>query len=767
MDRSIDKRLMKKLNKWNIHTQEDLIGLLVGAISSKWQSDAWLILKWLEEKFPAHSVEYVEPEPELLEAISEYDLAWFVSEADSFLASGHRTVTGSYYTPYEWVNMMVKLSLADYIGTCLDVPSETALSYIAHLAKVTESTPGEASTLEHLTRPPHIELNTRTLHILKRSLEEVRVIDIACGAGAFLLEMIEMLVRLRSAVDLCLGDSSENRNYTAEICSENVYGVDKQLHPLMVYALCLLWRYGLHTYEAFDLAILRADSLSTSIYESKGIQAVTELGGFDIVIGNPPYLGEKGNIDIFKALRKTEFGKAHYEGKMDLSYFFTLRGLDLLKKDGCLTYLTTNYFITADGAVKYRKKLHESSRFKYILNFNTYPVFKDALGQHNMIYMLKKKEKGTRAHDKLRVDYVLSRAHDDRIELDASDLLAGRIEKTYVNAYECDCEEIYNPDGTISVLSDYSHRHALQAYAAFCDSRLRDIFDIKQGIVSGADKVSRSMLNSKISRKTILNTRLEKDMPIFVFGNDTHAYEHIEKGFLKPFYKNSDIDKYIIKPRTKRLIVYIDDYIDEFEKTYPKTYGHLNRFKEVLDQRREVVSGTRPWYGLQWPRKPEVFVGDKIVVPQRSKANRFAYTDIPFYCSADVYYFKEKAIKSGHVSQAPLDRTGWLYYLGILNSAILYLELYHNGKRKGELLELYARPLLETPVPAYKGLPWQKAVSEKVSHIMALMNEREDGGSEKIRALEDAIGKLIFEQMGMDAKTIEIITAFHKRHNTK
>lgn len=51
-----------------------------------------------------------------------------------------------------------------------------------------------------------------------------------------------------------------------------------------------------------------------------------EKGGFDIVIGNPPYVGEKGNKEIFREIANTDLGLRFYQGKMDLFYFFFVSG---------------------------------------------------------------------------------------------------------------------------------------------------------------------------------------------------------------------------------------------------------------------------------------------------------------------------------------------------------------------------------------------------------------------------------------------------------
>ena len=79
---------------------------------------------------------------------------------------------------------------------------------------------------------------------------------------------------------------------------------------------------------------------------------------------------------------------------------------------------------------------------------------------------------------------------------------------------------------------------------------------------------------------------------------------------------------------------------------------------------------------------PYIFTSPKIVCPQRSKVNTFGYNECDWYASADVYYItnphKDYNIK---------------YILGLLNSKLYYVWLYHKGKRKGETLELYQKPL--------------------------------------------------------------------------
>ena len=107
--------------------------------------------------------------------------------------------------------------------------------------------------------------------------------------------------------------------------------------------------------------------------------------GFDLVIANPPYIGEKNNKHVFQSIGLTKFGQRFYQGKMDLFYFFFHLGLDLLRDGGILHYITTSYYITATGAAKLRDDICTRSDILQMLNFGELRVFESAAGQHNLL----------------------------------------------------------------------------------------------------------------------------------------------------------------------------------------------------------------------------------------------------------------------------------------------------------------------------------------------------------------------------------------------
>lgn len=752
------KQIKRKLKSLEVRTQSDLVQLMIAVVARRIGVDDIRVKNHISQTIEGLDIHYKRMDPSVIDYLSDFDLSLFVTEADSFLEDLKRNTTGSFYTPIEWVKYMTKLSVCDWMVDRLEFEGEekieSPIEFVLALSKPYAL--DENHKLKDLIT--RFNVSEQTLHSIDTGLKDLKVIDIACGAGAFLLEMVDLLASLTRNIKRLLGKTCDYNKVALDFINGSVAGIDLQPEPLAVYTLCLMWRHAGPDNWKLSPLIALGNSLEEETYRKHPkIKNILDGRKFDIAIGNPPYLGEKGNTQVFKKIRKTEFGQKHYEGKMDLSYFFALKSLELINKLGRLTYLTTNYFITADGAMKFRKTLEETTWFAHILNFNSYPVFREALGQHNMIYTLKPKL-GIEKEKKTLVRYVHNETYREKVHLECDPLMLSGYHERHVKEYMCDAQALYTSEGTISILSDDSHKAVLDIYENFSDIRLRDVFEIKQGIVSGADQVSGLMLRSKLPKDRIDKYAIEKGDPIFVFDNDDPKLFKLEAEVLKPFYKNSDIDAYKIKPRTKRKIIYLDGYNKTTQEDYPRIIEHLKTYKPVLEGRREVKTGTRPWFALQWPRNRQVFEGEKIVVPQRCKINRFAYTDKAFYCSADVYYFKEKTPKSTWANQKDLDIQAWMYYLGVLNSSILYLWLYQNGKRKGELLELYAKPLLDTAVPCYWAYDWQCAISQTVNAIM------ETDCEVQVKKYKKEIDQILFRAMDVSDQQADMVENFINRH---
>jgi len=142
--------------------------------------------------------------------------------------------------------------------------------------------------------------------------------------------------------------------------------------------------------KAFAAAVESGErSLNFFQYHLHFNDVFQEKQGFDIVIGNPPYLGQKGNKKIFEEVRKGHLGR-FYKRNMDLFYFFYHLALDLCIKEGYIAFITTNYYLTADSAMLLRQDLQNRASILKLINFNELKIFQSARGQHNIISILGK-----------------------------------------------------------------------------------------------------------------------------------------------------------------------------------------------------------------------------------------------------------------------------------------------------------------------------------------------------------------------------------------
>lgn len=411
-----------------------------------------------------------------------------------------------------------------------------------------------------------------------------------------------------------------------------------------------------------------------------------EKGGFDIVIGNPPYIGESGHKEIFRAVAETEFGKRTYQGKMDFFYFFFHKGIDVLHNKGDLAFITTNYYPTATGAKTLRRDFSDRTYIRQLINFNEVRVFESALGQHNMITILtRNKQNNILCKSTICSESVTADADKINQILFAKDDKSTTMYVAQDNLY--DGKDFYIRQQGVSSEDKDSIGSVLNKIAAQ-KTRLGLIADVNQGVVSGCDYVSnRNVSDLDMSQDIalkdgifVLDMKNSRDRAVY----DTFNSE--EKKFLRAFYKNSEIEKYYCNTHNTKWLLYLNKAHLSID-AYPNLKHHMDRFMPALSRRREAQSGVIKPFQLQWARTEEIFIKDKIVVPYRTRTNAFAYNDVEWFCRSDAYVITPKT-----------ENVDLFYLLGVLNSKLNFVWLYNRGKRKGEVLELFQVPLSEIPI---------------------------------------------------------------------
>ncbi|MBS7526794.1 Eco57I restriction-modification methylase domain-containing protein [Fusibacter paucivorans] len=602
---------------------------------------------------------------------------------------------GTVYTPAEQQQEMVYLLLSAHIKQnrpdlmapfkhiwCQYVQSDVyADQYSAHR---TEAAQGEQ-------KKKGINIECKIKAIEETTTEEVRmladwllkksILDPCCGSGMLILAYLEWLafiLKQCSRVQL-IYDYIANNVYAFDINEDAIVAFNQLLK-------LFLMSFKLECPERLNLIV--------------GNSLLHDMASFDLIIGNPPYIGEKGHLALFKPIKETTFGQLYYEGKMDYFYFFIYRGYECLKDGGTLCYLTSNYFFTADGAKKLRHFLKTRFYLQNMLNFDERTVFQSR-----------------RLHACL---YAVAKAKPTHIDL-YRDLQTSPKQLPYDMAFN-DREQIQ------FIASDVAN--AILTKIRNCQvCELADRYVVRQGIVSGAD-------------------RSKSRSGIFVLSHEEAAETtQAMRKWLRPFFKNSQIRHFTTESTADYFIYYLDDQATE--ATMPiELIEHFEPYRTLLEKRREVKNGVRAWYQLTWPRDEDLFKGPKIVVPQRRDTNAFAYVESDFYASADVYYIKNKLaynVDNSHTNTImPLD-----ILMLVLNSSVIRFWLYLQGKRKGTMLELYATPLKAMPIFSFD--------TQSLLQLEQLKTSAKDAKGNQVYRIIQAVDQILFDALTLSDDEIAYI----------
>ena len=306
-------------------------------------------------------------------------------------------------------------------------------------------------------------------------------------------------------------------------------------------------------------------------------------------------------------------------------------------------------------------------------SFNELKIFESAKGQHNMITLL------TRLNNE---EFVAQTCITNRTGVADSKITNSILkwidDKTdYYNVTQKELFE--NKENYIRIIGATKSRFGNPLQNALYKLKVQPdtlgrVCNIKQGIVSGADKVTDKHLKN-------YDIQAMKGAGIFILTkNELMSLElsKQEMKYVKNFYKNSQIHQYKILPNNNRFVIYItkESKIEEM----PSILAHLKRFKSILQEKRECKNGRLPWYSLHWARDKTILEDIKIVNPRRSKLNKFAIENKGRYEQSDIMISTVKKEYKNILS---------IYYLlSLLNSKFYFTWLYYKGKRKGRMLEI-------------------------------------------------------------------------------
>jgi len=458
----------------------------------------------------------------------------------------------------------------------------------------------------------------------KGDASKLTILDPACGSGSFLLGAYQYLLdwhltqykqnpeQWAKGKTPAIFDNGKGWRLTIDerkrILLNNIYGVDIDMQAVEVTKLSLLLKVLEGETEAVAQQKLLADrvlpdldsnikcgnsligpdfydgQMSLGLLDEEEMYRVNVFdwaaafprivpwGGFDAVIGNPPYI----RIQAMKqwAPKEVEFYKQAYKaaskGSYDIYVVFIEKGLELLNRNGILGFILPHKFFQAKYGEPIRQIIASDKKLSQIIHFGHQQIFANATTYTCLLF--------------------LSNAKNDEFEYAKVDDLAGWRQKgEAVRGYISTTE--------VSVLEwNFTVGDGARLFKRLTKmpTKLGNVANkIYQGLITSADTV----YLFKDYRETANPSLIE------VYSQKSESWVLIEAAILKSVIRSGKIHRYQAYPSVYVLFPYkISDgsaqlYTErEIQDIFPKAWEYLNQHKLMLENRENGKFKDAQWY---------------------------------------------------------------------------------------------------------------------------------------------------------------------------
>lgn len=358
---------------------------------------------------------------------------------------------------------------------------------------------------------------------------------------------------------------------------------------------------------------------------------VFEKGGFDIVIGNPPYI----KVQNLNKVEVEHYKKIYISanGKFDIYVLFIEKIFNILKDGGIGTYIQPHRFLVADYGRGIRQFLWNNKGLKKIINFEVSQIFESATTYTGVFFYSKENN---------NIDYSL--ANNSNLK----DLKYIQINYSSLD----DPDKWHFPKNKIE-------SQILNKIKTPTD-KLKNISEgIYQGIVTVGDDIF------------VMKGRIENDL--FIGYSEALKKEiKIESILVKRLLKGENIRRYL-QP-SSNLFIFYPHFQDANKNTkpyeeeellnkYPLSYSYISNFKQKLKEKKtKYKTNPKYWFSLHRSRDIKIFKQKKILTPQLQNSPHFTIDESQFYPDAGGYsiILKDKSNEN------------YLFILGLLNSNVLW-----------------------------------------------------------------------------------------------
>lgn len=445
--------------------------------------------------------------------------------------------------------------------------------------------------------------------------------------------------------------------------------------------------------------------------------------GFDLIIGNPPYIKENDNKDLFTNTKKLRT----YQGKMDIWYHFVGRGFDMLKNNGYLAFIATNNWVTNSGAKKLRNIVLEESQILSLVDFSSFMVF-DSASIQTMIMSFQKTKPPKNYEFHFAKITTQTPIYEDALSLLKNEKTQNNeilsinltpkkfIDKT-LNFTKSDYEELFNKIQKYGkfYLEEKEVANGIHPHYDFINNRINSnhnfAFKIGQGIFGLSEE----------EKEKLKLTKLENNL-------------------VKPYYDTQNFLKFFFKKNNHQWLIYTNSSFKNPNSMddYPNLKKHLDKFQNV------ITSDNKP-YGLHRARDEKFFTGSPRIVALRKCVGepKFSYVDFDCYVSATFYVIKTQRINVK-------------YLTAILNSKLIAFWLKHKGKMQGNNYQIDKEPLLNIPIVTINSKN-QKIADELINLVDEILKAKEQDKNANTQELENKINSLVYKLYNLTEDEIKII----------
>jgi len=619
----------------------------------------------------------------------------------------------------------------------------------------------------------------------KESLE-LRVLDPACGSGSFLIRAYERICEHWQAlfaqdvqkrrkrdcwVDPETGDVHLTVDLKRRILTANIYGVDIDAGAVEVTQLSLYLKmlegenrttlarnrdlFGSdiallppleanikcgNSLIASNFSLVPDDLVRVNAFDwAVQFSTIMKAGGFDAVIGNPPYIR-------IQTLQETDPAAVEYintqydaaaKGNYDIYVVFVERALSLLNEHGRHGYILPHKFFNAQYGQALRKHLTNGKHVSAIVHFGHQQVFEDATTYTCLLFTQKAPSKNIRF---AKVDDLKAWA-------------AGKEETvSLVPSEKITADDWIFASGPAASLLD-----KLRQQPATLESVTTRIF---QGLKTSADKIY------------IVEERGRKGKNVLVWSPEKQAEYWLESDLLHPLIKGGDSRRYSMT-KTDRLIIFpyqqnADGNVQlieqkELKSQYPKIWDYFSENKTYLDNREDGRFRGNGWYQFGRSQALDVMPLQKLFTPDLAARVSFSFDE-----SGECFFTGGVA---GGYGLLPKDNVSPKFLLGLLNSRLLNWVIGQTGTQmRGGYYSFEARFIRSLPIaqPDLKNANVRESYERLLSLVdkmLSLVPKLQTAQAESARstlqnavtATDQQIDSLVYELYGLTPKEITLV----------